>query len=492
MTLRKKLLSLIILPVIICTSIAVTISSIKIRKQGIEALEDKSSAILTLNIAEWITHHQDGSSINDNKNAKDVTERDVSLKQNYKFRISSPNPLNPIFQSKPKDQKFIDQFQKDKLDQLTYIDKATDSISVMFPVFMEKSKGCLDCHASKDNSNNDSSLRGIFIITSPMKNTQAQVRSAIFQISILGFVIMAIAISFGFIVVLRIITAINQINLISKKVSDGDLNQKVNISSNDEIGELGSYINKMIFALNKVLFGVHNAAVELTISTNEIANTSLLISQGSSESASVLEEVSSTLEQMSMNIELNSQNAANTEKISLLANNGMLEVAEQSSKVVEANRTIVDKINVINEIAFQTNILALNAAIEAARVGVHGKGFGVVATEVRKLAGKSKLAADEIIGLSVNSFQLANGTEKKMLVLMPELQKTTKMVQEISAASSEQTLGTTQINFAIQQLNTVTQQNAAASEELSSGAAELANQAKHLEELISFFKIKNT
>jgi methyl-accepting chemotaxis protein len=491
MTLRKKLLALFIVPVLACTIIAVTISSFKIRKQGIEGLEDKSSVILSLSINEWLKHHQDGSSVEEN--SKGATTENDSFVQHYKFRMSSPNPENPKNQSKPKDIPFIEQFKKEKNPQITYIDKDVDSLMVMRPVYIDSSNGCLDCHGSKEgNSVNDSgnSLRGIFIVTSPMEQTQAQVRSAIFQIGIVGIIIIAVSIFFGFVVVVRILSAIKQINMVSKRVSEGDLQQKVVISTNDELEELGSYINKMISSLHKVLLGVHDAADDLTISTKEIAQTSSSISQGANESAATLEEVSSTLEEITTNIELNNQNARHTEKISIMANDRMQEVAVQSGEVVEANRTIVDKIKIINDIAFQTNILALNATIEAGLAGERGKGFAVVANEVGNLAKRSKTAGDEIIALSVKSFELADGSQKKMADMMPELEETTRMVQEISAASSEQTLGTVQINLAIQQLNSVTQQNAAASEELSSGADALAVQAEHLKDLISFFKIE--
>jgi methyl-accepting chemotaxis protein len=290
--------------------------------------------------------------------------------------------------------------------------------------------------------------------------------------------------------VIRIISVLRQINAVSKKVAEGELHHQIKYDTKDELGELGAYINIMINQLKKIIFGVHEAATQFTISSQEIANTSTNISQGANESAASIEQVSASMEQMTSNIEMNSKNATSSEKISVLVNSGIKEAAQRSEKVVIANKSIADTIQVINDIAFQTNILALNAAVEAARAGSEGKGFAVVATEVRKLAERSKVAADEIVKLASESFELADDAQKKMLELLPELDKTTLMVRDVSQASSEQILGASQINNSIQQLNSVTQQSASTSEELSSRTSELAAQAQQLKQLISFFKVE--
>ncbi|WP_025006734.1 methyl-accepting chemotaxis protein [Marinilabilia salmonicolor] len=164
------------------------------------------------------------------------------------------------------------------------------------------------------------------------------------------------------------------------------------------------------------------------------------------------------------------------------------EVGEKSKETVKASAEIAERINIINDIAFQTNILALNAAVEASSAGEHGKGFAVVAAEVRKLAEKSKLAATEIAQLSSNNLGLANEAGGLLEEVIPKIEQSTRMVQEINAAGSEQSSGVGQVNEAMQQFNDISQQNAASSEELASSADELSEQAKQLKKLISFFK----
>src|SRR6056297_1170692 len=166
----------------------------------------------------------------------------------------------------------------------------------------------------------------------------------------------------------------------------------------------------------------------------------------------------------------------------------MDKMGQAGKKSLKSIQEIADKITIINDIAFQTNILALNAAVEAARGGEYGKGFAVVAAEVRKLAERSKTAADEIVELANSSVEVTKESDQLIDNLVPEIEKVAKLIQEINAASQEQNSGTDQINNAVQQLNQVTQQNAASSEELATSAEEMAGQADQLKETISYFR----
>lgn len=277
------------------------------------------------------------------------------------------------------------------------------------------------------------------------------------------------------------------------KVSKGDLTILVKKSKKkDELGNLNNAVNNLVGSLQSIIADINESAANLLSASNQVSSTSQQISQGANEQASSVEEVSSTMEQIAANIEQNTSNAQQTEKISSEANDGIQVVAQRASNTVEANKNIADKISIVSDIAFQTNILALNAAVEAARAGEHGKGFAVVAAEVRKLAERSKVAAEEIVALANESLELAQGAGEVMMDTIPKIENTTRLVQEISAASNEQNNGASQVNGAMQQLNSVTQQNASASEELASSAEEMSTQAEQLKELIAFFKLDNT
>jgi len=277
----------------------------------------------------------------------------------------------------------------------------------------------------------------------------------------------------------------------AQNMAKGDLTAEIDIRQNDEIGILASNLQMMSVRFREIITYVSSTSKNLTSASLELSSTSQIVSQGASEQASSAEEVSASIEEMAANIQQNKENAKQTEKIAIKAERDIHVGSEKVIETVDAMRQIVNKISIIGDIAFQTNILALNAAVEAARAGEHGRGFGVVAAEVGKLAERSKLAASEIDQLTKSSVFNAEEAGKLMKEIVPDIQKTSHLIQEISAANLEQGAGADQINSAIQQLNMVTQQNAAASEELATNAVELSAQAEQLQEIISFFKIGN-
>ncbi|MBN2484342.1 MAG: Cache 3/Cache 2 fusion domain-containing protein [Bacteroidales bacterium] len=283
--------------------------------------------------------------------------------------------------------------------------------------------------------------------------------------------------------------AINQMVVHSKRLAGGDLSDLLHLNQQDEIGQMAEALNEMTCQLKDIFLGIQTASANVASASQQISSSSIQLSEGATEQASSTEEVTSSIEEMTANIEQNKENAQLAESIVFNASGIMKKVEFAGKRSLESIKAISSKITIINDIAFQTNILALNAAVEAARAGEHGKGFAVVAAEVRKLAERSKVAADEIVSLALQSVQNTEESDNLINTLLPEIDKTVKLVQEINAASLEQNSGANQISSAILQLNSITQQNASFSEELSSSSEELASEAGQLDEMLSFFKV---
>ena len=275
---------------------------------------------------------------------------------------------------------------------------------------------------------------------------------------------------------------------VAKEIANGNLALNLDRQSKGLFGDMVL----MTENLQNIVGQVRAASDNVGSGSQELSGTAQQMSQGATEQAASVEETTASMEEMSSNIQQNADNSQQTEKIAGKAAKDAQESGEAVTEAVSAMKEIAGKISIIEEIARQTNLLALNAAIEAARAGEHGKGFAVVAAEVRKLAERSQNAAGEISELSSSSVEVAEKAGEMLSKLVPDIQKTSELVQEISAASNEQNAGAEQINKALQELDQIVQQNASASEEMASTSEELSSQATQLQDSISFFKVSGT
>jgi methyl-accepting chemotaxis protein len=284
---------------------------------------------------------------------------------------------------------------------------------------------------------------------------------------------------------------LDEVVRVQEAMAAGDLTQTINKPLEGAFGRLKDACNTTVAKLEETIAKVRTSTESMASASDQLSSTAQSLSQGASEQAASVEETSASMEQMSASIAQNNENARVTGDIAARTAKEAVQGGEAVRETVTAMKQIAKKIAIIDDIAYQTNLLALNAAIEAGRAGEHGKGFAVVAAEVRKLAERSQVAAEEISQLATGSVDLAERAGTFLGTIVPAIQKTADLVQEISAASSEQNSGVGQINSAIGQISQAVGQNAAASEQLASTSEEVNGQALELQATMEFFTLAN-
>jgi methyl-accepting chemotaxis protein len=318
-------------------------------------------------------------------------------------------------------------------------------------------------------------------------NSTIKVERIIMVLTVVIAILLAILLIIG--LTNSIVSPIQRGIELADNIADGDLTRHITVTRNDEMGNLANSLNKVSQHLQEIIRNITDQAQNIQQTSEYLITNSGLISRGAQQQASAAEEISSSIEEIYANVQQNTENTLKTKEIAEISVRGVNKNKESAQAASHSLKQIVDKVSIIDDIAFQTNILALNAAVEAARAGEYGRGFAVVAAEVRKLAERSKNATDEINAVSKLTIAESLRTAKELEELAPEINKTAKLVEEIAASNVEQVSGIQQINNSMQQLNEVIQTNSEQSTSMVAQAEKLAELANQLKEIVSTFKV---
>ncbi len=360
------------------------------------------------------------------------------------------------------------------IDKIRDIDSKLDEQIVLMQEPLEKINASLQAENEEADVLFDSLTQNVLII-SMVVSVLAVLTAIFFIFALLNLIAKPLSLGVAF----------------AKEISEGNLLTKLEIRQKDEIGALAKALQDMVVKLSEVVQKIKTNTEYIENSSQEVSSSADAVAQGANEQASSAEEISASMEEMAATVAQNSANAQTAESMSKTAVDNAFRVNQSYEKMLHSLNLITSKISIIHEIAERTDLLAVNASIEAAKAGESGNGFAVVANEVRQLAIRSRNAADEVDKISIETVESSKESGVLLALLIPDIQKTSSLVQEIAAASNEQDTGAKQINEAVQQFSAVTQQNSASSEELAASATNLRSLSYELNEVISFFLTEN-
>lgn len=419
-------------------------------------------------------------------------------KAGYTFRVPKVSPRNPDNAPTPLEAKVLEEMKTSQKDEYTL--HSDDAIRYFKAIRLTKE--CLYCHGDPKGERDvtggikegwkEGEIHGAFEIISSLDAAKAETRSAAISFSLwTGLILVVVATLTTWIMRSQLIRPLLEISSLTESMSGGRFSGGVVNPSNDEIGVVGKSLNIMITSLSSVIRTVTEAASEVSTSSRELSAAAEDVANGAAQQAASVEEVASSMDSIAKSIGTNAKNSRMTRDIAIKAAKDAETSGKSLIEGLSVLKDIAGKIQIIEEIARQTNLLALNAAIEAARAGEHGKGFAVVAAEVRKLAEKSGKAAQEIITISDASLEVADSAGDQLAQLVPEIQRTADLVEEIASASANQDANARQVNEALQSLGNVIHQNASAAEEIASTTQALNSKAQELTETTDFFDVED-
>lgn len=419
-------------------------------------------------------------------------------KAGYKFRVPKVAPRNKENTPDAVESSVLQQMKAENKDEITIHDEN----SIRYFKAIRLSKECLYCHGDPAGTKDVvggtkegwkvGEIHGAFEIISSLDPAKQETRAAAISVTIWTVgILIVVTVFVAWLMRTSVLNPLAEITGLTRMMAKGNFTRGVANPGKDEIGEVGSSLNSMIKSVSSVIRVVTETVDSVQISSQEISDASDSVASGAAAQASSVEHVSDSMESMAASIK---DNAANCKKTSEIANHAAKNAEESGKSVQEgfkALNEIAGKIQIIEEIARQTNLLALNAAIEAARAGEHGKGFAVVASEVRKLAERSGKAALEIIEISKASVGVATKAGEQLSALVPEIQKTAELVDEIAAQSDDQNQNASRINDSLQNLGQVIHQNAAAAQEIAATTQVLAEKSRDLSDAVDFFNVED-
>ena len=401
------------------------------------------------------------------------------------------------------DEKLVDEITKQVNDSLFVEHKkitsglstfeSYDDLGILFPsqdmvieggIVIEMTQKILDKLTALQTKINEEAASANKALIDSNKSFQASI-VILFIILIISSVITAILTSRS------ILLPVNRLNNTLNLMSKGEMPEAELVDTGDEIGEMSLSLNNVVNALRKIIAEIKDSALFLSNHSKTLTKQARILSTGAGEQATYVQEINSSIERIVASLDMNAENSKLAEDLVLNFVTSIKNNSVNVTKTFDALNKISNKVNDVNDIAFQTNILSLNAAIEAARAGAQGKGFGIVAQEVGKLAERSKTHANEIENLSSLSINIAKKTDEVSSGLIPQINKTQKLIGSITGAINDLSSGVNVIHKTAVNLNGIALQNSNFSDDMSKNSRDLESQVGKLMQSVSFFKISD-